>query len=199
LERNQRKPFKAVINNHKLIELGPMVREVSLQYVPDRLAYLKAIKTEEINPHESINIILEGFGIKSSDIDTIQYLAIGRHVIWMLCDTRIVPFKGPSNPSCWDIMIQAHQEDARPQSTPTVNQHQIESRPERVLRSKAEHVLEVLYPALTDFYGYLGFACIFPRAAINFPCDKFHVEIPYPQMSVRWMKVGIPDRFLIPD
>jgi hypothetical protein len=120
LDGNEPELFIASIIDHKLVEWGQMRREVSLQFLHRRPTYLRAIKSEEINPALSVNIILEDVRIEQSDNGT-QYLAIARQAIWMLCDIRIVPIKGQSNPGCWDIMIQAHLVIATQDNSPRRN------------------------------------------------------------------------------
>jgi hypothetical protein len=120
-----------------------------------------------------IHKIVENFQIQQLDIDTIQYLAIGRHVVWMLCDTKIVPIKGSSNPDCWNIMIQAQsviktQGNATPESSSIHNLHQIESKSELGLRATADKKLESIVGnsvALNQLNGRLPGLCMhIPRS-----------------------------------
>jgi hypothetical protein len=199
---NKHQPFIGSIFGHKLVEMGQILREVSVEFKSAKPTYLRAIQSDEIVPTECVNKILENFRIETSYIDTqtIHYLAIGRHVIWMLCGQRIVPITGPSHADCGDILIQAHivnqsQENATPQPTPIVGLHQAESKLEQDIRGDAKRLLErcVGQTERTDFDGYLGFACISKRAAINLPCDRL-VEITDSEMDGGLM-VRIPERF----
>jgi hypothetical protein len=131
-----------------------------------------------------------------------QYLAIGRHMVWQLCNTKIVPIKGPSNPACRNIMIQAQsinhtQGSATPELSSIHNLHQIESESELALRAVAVQKLKRIVgnKAMTDMEGYLSFACIIPQpeAGMNFPCDRLNVDIPIPPKN-NWL-VSILVRF----
>jgi hypothetical protein len=178
-----------------------MSREVAIEFFNGAPTYLRAIQLDEHNPNAlGVHIIPENFRFQQSNIDTIQYLAIGRHVAWMLCDTNIVPIKGPSHPGCWKIMIQTDRViqtplNPRRESTSIHNLHQIESQTELYLGASAEKTLRPLVGnlAMSDMSGYLGFACIFPQAAIHFPCDLFNVDVPV-GANQGW-EVCIPVRF----
>jgi hypothetical protein len=192
----------ASIIGHKLFEWSQS-REVSIQFDSRDVTptYLRVIKSDENNPPTlRVHKIVENFQIYQSDIDTMKYLAIGRHMVWMLCDTKIVPIKGPVNPGCWNIMIQAQstvqtEGSEAPGLSSIQNLHQIESEPELVLRAAADQKLGSIVGNIPMAYmdGYLSFGCIFPQARINFPCDRLNVDIP--SFRKRIWKVGIPVRF----
>jgi hypothetical protein len=195
-------PLIASIINHKLVE-WVQGRDVSIQFFTghSQLTYLRAIKLDIENPTAlGIHKIVENFQFQRDDIDPIQYLAIGRQMVWQLCDTKIVPIKGPSNPACWNIMIQAQsmtqtQGSAAPELSSIHNLHHIKSESELVLRAAADQKLRRIVGKLASTYreGYLSFACIFPKAGISFPCDRLNVDIPLPRRGT-W-KVGILVRF----
>jgi hypothetical protein len=168
--------------------------------------HLRLINNDQVGPTQrSIYKILENVRIQQSDTHAIKYLAIGRHIVWMLCDARIVPFKGTSNPDCFDIMLQAHPSTPTPNGTihrsnPRHDLHHIESKSQLDLHANALHRLHSgrRNPASDPMEGSLGVACIFEDAAINFPCGGLNVDIPVPGMAAVW-KVGILVRFKIPD
>jgi hypothetical protein len=201
-------PFTASIIDHKLVVSGEMRQEIYLQFMrglPGRV-YLRAIKMDEISPETSnVDKIVENFWILQSDTDTIQYLAIGRHIVWMLCGTKIVPIKGTSNPDCLKIMVQAHpanptQQNASNELNSMHNLHHIQSESELALRANAESVIHKVLgkPSLARMQGSLGFGCIFKDAKVNFPCGGFNVDITVPGVVRAW-KVDIQERFKTPD
>jgi hypothetical protein len=177
--------------------MGQMLREVSVQFNPAQPTYLRAIQSDQIVPTECVNKILQNFRIETCYIDTqaIHYLAIGRHVIWMLCDnkncshhrtiTSGLPGYLDSSPSCES----EPRECDTGTSTPIVGLHQIESELEQDIRGDADRLLErfVGHTERTDFDGYLGFACISKQAAINFPCDRLVDITDSKWLAVRWL------------
>jgi hypothetical protein len=202
------KAFLASIIDHKLDVSGQVRREIHLQFSRgmSSTVFLRAIKTDEIRPESSnVDKIVEHFRIQQSDTNTIQYLAIGRQIVWMLCGTKIVPIKGTSDPACLKIMVQAHpanptQQNASYELNSIHNLHHVKSESELALLADAESRLRRLKfkPELDDMEGSLGFACIFKHAEVNFPCGGLNVDIPVPEM-VRGWKVGILVRYKIPD
>jgi hypothetical protein len=163
-----------------------MPRTVSVEFVGID-TYLQARDPNACDRSEFITgKVLDNFKIRDvqSDLDTNHLLALGRHVVWMLCDTKIIPIKGRSTPACFEIMIQAHpvtEWHTRPEpASPIDNLRQIESPKESNLRAIAQQGLgNIVGDAVPGaLAGELHFACLFAAASVNFPCGGSNVEIP---------------------